>query len=152
MASYAALPIALTLAFALAMPLAVADQDVVAGPARVVTANQDSGDACGGENGYHVRSASARVEIYPGESVGADFSQYCSDQSSPWFENHGSGFFLAADHRVDQNAGPQVYVAYSDYDMNGWRWCGLQAGVAGVPLQLGCLPMGTKLPLLPALP
>ena len=150
MTLHAALVIALALSIPL--PLAAADQDVTVGSARIVTSSQDAGDACGGDNGYHMRSASARVEIFPGENVGASFDQYCSDQSSPFFETHGTGFFLTADHRVDNNAGPQVYVAYSDSDMNGWHACGLWVSVIGVPLQLGCLPAGTKVPLLPALP
>lgn len=142
----------LLLAMALAVPLAAADQDVSVGPARVTTANSGWGDPCGGANGYHVRSASARVEYYPGESVGANFDQWCADQTSPWYDVHGTGFFLTVDRRVDQNPGPQVYVAYSDTEMNGWRWCGLAIGVVGVPLQVGCLPADTKVPMLPALP
>lgn len=147
---HAALTIALTLA--LAAPLAAADQDVSAGPARVVTSNTEAGDACGGDNGYHLRSASARVELFPGESVGANFDQYCGDQTTQWYETHGTGFFLSADHRVDNNAGPQIYVAYHDNDMNGWHMCGLAIGLVGIPIQLGCLPAGLVVPMVPALP
>ena len=144
--------ITLLMALALAAPLAAADQDVSVGPARVVTANQDSGDACGGANGYHTRVATAEVEIVEDEAVGASANQYCSDQTDTWFDWHASGFFVNAYHRVDSNYGPQVYVSYSDTEMSGLHMCGLTVGVAGLPIQLGCLPAGVVVPLAPALP
>ena len=142
----------LALALLTALPLAAADQDQTVGPARVVTTNQDTGDACGGENGYHMRTASAEVEVLEDEAVGASFAQWCSDQTSPFFTNQGSGLFVQAYHRVDGNYGPQVYASYSDADVNGWHMCGLVLGVAGVPVHLGCLPAGLTVPLVPALP
>jgi hypothetical protein len=136
----------------LLFPLAAADIDSDVGPGHVETVNQDSGDECGGANGYHARSAQASVEFYPDESVEASASSYCSDQTSQWFTNHGNSTGVVVGHRVGNNYGPSIYAGYFDSDQGYMSWCGLTITVVGIPTFWGCLPAGQQIPLFPELP
>lgn len=146
----------LLIALTLALPLAAADQDIEAGPVSASTANTESGDECGGTSGYHQRTALVSVDIAEDESLEAYFYQTCSDQDFGSGEFHSRGLFVGADHRVDGNTGPQVYVAQSDtvftFDNGEMHMCGTWIGALGVTFALGCMPLGTQVPMAPSLP
>lgn len=138
----------------LAVPLAAADQAIVAGPLSVTTANATFGDGCDGVNGGASRDADATLDDPRGGGYKrAHLTSGCSRFDDGTNEFEGSYLSLYVTSVEANQQGP--YAGYNWYggETNGWSYCGSGAYVGGFSTPLGCpAPDGRAPPMLPELP
>lgn len=152
---------ALLLTCLLATPLALADQNLSAGPASARTLNAQGGDGCAeGGNGSTQRYAEVKVALTQHESVVVLFSQSCSAWNQTWDGGYSRGTaesgVVMAGRSSDNNPGPVAQAGYADMrDDSSWgstHMCGSYAYVSGPGVTLGCYPDGGHWPMAPELP
>lgn len=151
----------LALALVLLAPLALANQDISAGPATLTTTTFDGGDGCGGANGSHVRDAHATIQIDAQNSLQADAGQSCydyTDAGHQW-ESHGNSTFVGVWRQgPSQSYGPAVFYSWTTYhyaDAYGGDFenCQSNVYVAGPAVSPGCPSMdGSGAPMVLVLP
>ncbi|GEM_PF-3906940 len=149
------------LALLLLSPLALANQNLSAGPASVVTMTSDNGDGCGGANGSHVRDARVVVPIDSRNSLVVDASQSCYDSTDTTYgyESHGNNTGVSvARMGPGQSSGPSAGAGWGTFhysDRYGGELDQCYSGVyaLGTGVSPGCPTLdGSGAPMLPYLP
>lgn len=146
------------------VPLASADQSLVAGPAGLSTANTGSGDCS--TNGYEWRGVTLAIANPLGEgSTSAVVYSTCSAYDSTYGGEHYHGQnsamgFYAQDQRYNTQGPSAGYAWYGGqggqegvYGDSTYEYCGSQAYAGSADEYPGCVsPTGDAPPMLPLLP